>query len=313
VRVEHKLRELPVTEGPYAVLCGGLGGSRFVDALARAAGAEQVTAIVNVGDDVEILGLHVSPDLDTVLYALAGLLDEERGWGVRDETTHALEAAGRLGGETWFMLGDRDIGLHLVRTRLLRAGVPLSEVTRRLCDRLGVRVRLLPASDDAIRTYVATPAGELDFQTWFVERGHPDTVHGVRYEGAEHALAAPGVLEALHHARVVFIAPSNPFVSVLPILAVPGVREALARKRVVAVSPLVGGRALRGPLAEMVVSLGYEPGVRGIAAVYEDVASELVVDPADAGELPAARVAPIVMVDPASRAEVGRGVLEAIG
>jgi LPPG:FO 2-phospho-L-lactate transferase len=302
-----------ITPPPYAVLCGGLGGSRFVDALARAARPEDVTAIVNVGDDVEILGLHVSPDLDTVLYTLAGLLDEERGWGVRDETTNALDAAGRLGGETWFTLGDSDIGLHLVRTRLLREGVPLSEATRVLCERLGVRARLLPASDDPVRTFLATPAGELDFQTWFVGRRHADEVHAVRYEGAEQARPAPGVVEAIAGAAVVFIAPSNPFVSVLPTLAVPGIREALVDKRVVAVSPLVRGRALRGPLAEMMASLGHEPGVRGIADVYAGIADEIVVDPADDGALPGALVAPIVMVAPESRAEVGRAVLESVG
>ncbi len=302
----------PPSNGSHAVLCGGLGGSRFVDALTQAAGAERVTAIVNVGDDVEILGLHVSPDLDTVLYTLAGLLDEERGWGVKDETTNALQLAARLGGEGWFTLGDRDIGLHLVRTRLLRDGVPLSEVTRRLCERLEVEATLLPASDDPVRTYLTTPAGELDFQTWFVGRRHADEVLGVRYEGADEARPAPGVLEALAAADMVFLAPSNPFVSVQPILAVPGIRDALSGKRVVAVSPLVGGKALRGPLAEMMVSLGHEPGVRGIAALYAGIATDVLVDPVDAAELPEALVAPIVMVDPLSRAEVGRGVLEAV-
>jgi LPPG:FO 2-phospho-L-lactate transferase len=301
-----------IPPGPYAVLCGGLGGSRFVDALSQAAGAERVTAIVNVGDDIEILGLRVSPDLDTVLYTLAGLLDEERGWGVKDETTNALELAGRLGGEEWFTLGDRDIGLHLVRTRLLREGVPLSDVTRRLCERLGVRATLLPASDDPIRTFLTTPSGELDFQTWFVARRHADEVLGLRYEGAESAAPAPGVLDALTAACTVFLAPSNPFVSIRPILAVPGIREALAGKRVVAVSPLVGGKALRGPLAEMMASLGYEAGVGGIAALYEGIATEVLVDPADDGELPGALVAPIVMVDPLSRAKVGKGILEAV-
>ena len=303
---------MSIQSRPYAVLCGGLGGSRFVDALAQAAGPERVTAIVNVGDDVEILGLHVSPDLDTVLYTLAGLLDEERGWGVRDETTNALEVAGRLGGETWFTLGDRDIGLHLVRFRMLREGVPLSEATRRLVERLGVGVQLLPASDDPVRTFLTTPAGELDFQTWFVARRHVDEVTALRYEGAESARPAPGVLEALAGAEVVFLAPSNPFVSIRPILAVPGIVEALAGRRVVAVSPLVRGRALRGPLAGMMASLGHEPGVRGIAALYEGIATDVLVDPADAGELPGALVAPIVMVAPDSRAEVGRAVLEAI-
>jgi LPPG:FO 2-phospho-L-lactate transferase len=298
---------------PYAVLCGGLGGSRFVDALAQGAGPEQVTAIVNVGDDVEVLGLHVSPDLDTVLYTLSGLLDEVRGWGVRDETTNALQTAGRLGEELWFILGDRDIGLHLVRSRLLRDGVPLSEVTRRLAGMLGVAVRLLPASDDPVRTFVTTPDGELDFQTWFVRRQHADKVTAVRYDGAEVARPAPGVLEAIAGAEVVFLAPSNPFVSIGPILAVPGIREALAGKRVVAVSPLVAGQALRGPLARMMASLGLGAGVRGIAEVYDGIATDVVVDPVDAGELPGALVAPIVMVAPESRAEVGRAVLEALG
>jgi LPPG:FO 2-phospho-L-lactate transferase len=295
-----------------AVLCGGLGGSRFVDALARAAGPQSVTAIVNVGDDVEILGLHVSPDVDTVLYTLAGLLDEERGWGVRNESYQALAMAERLGGEGWFTLGDRDIGLHLVRTRLLREGVPLSTVTRWLCEGLGVRVRVLPATDDRLRTKVETAAGELDFQDWFVKRRHQDEVKAVRYEGAALARPAPGVLEAIGDAEIVFIAPSNPFVSVLPILAVPGIREALEEKRLVAVSPLVGGKAVRGPLAEMLASLGFPPGVRGIARVYADLGPELVIDPADREELGAARVVPIVMVDPAVREDVGRAVLEAV-
>jgi LPPG:FO 2-phospho-L-lactate transferase len=294
-----------------AVLCGGLGGSRFVDSIRRATGDERVTAIVNVGDDLEILGLHVSPDLDTVLYTLAGLLDEERGWGVRYETYGALEMAERLGGESWFTLGDRDIGLHVVRTRLLRAGRPLSEVTRHLCEGLEVRVRLLPASDDPVRTFVETPAGELPFQTWFVGRSHADPVTAVRYEGADAARPAPGVVEAIEGAELVFLAPSNPFTSVLPILAVPGIREALAGRRVVAVSPLVGGRALRGPLAEMLVSLGHEPGAAGIAGVYGELVTDFVVDPADAGSMPQALVAPIVMVDPSVREEVGRAVLEA--
>ncbi len=296
-----------------AVLCGGLGGSRFVDALARAAGASAVTAIGNVGDDLEILGLHVSPDLDTVLYTLAGLLDEERGWGVREESYNALTTAGKLGAETWFTVGDRDIGLHLVRTLLLRRGEPLSAVTRFLAERLGVAVRLLPATDDPVRTKVATPLGELDFQDWYVRRRHADSVHGVRYEGAARACAAPGVLEALAGADRIFIAPSNPFVSIFPILAVPGIRSALEARseRVVALSPLVGGRALRGPLAEMMISLGHEPSAAGVRSLYGDLVSTFVVDPADAGTAGAV-VTPIVMVEREGRAEIGRAVLEAV-
>lgn len=297
------------------MLCGGLGGSRCVDALARAAGPDAVTAIGNVGDDLEILGLHVSPDLDTVLYTLAGLLDEERGWGVRDETYSALAMAGALGAETWFTLGDRDIGLHLVRTRWLRAGIPLSEATRRLSKALGVRVRLLPATDDALRTKMRTAEGELDFQDWFVGRRHSDPVLGVRYEGAESARPGPGVLEAIADADTVVIAPSNPFVSVEPILVVPGIREAVAAKRVVALSPLVGGRALRGPLAEMLGSLGHEASAVGVARIYGDLVDTFVLDPVDAdlaAEIPGVVLLDIVMVEPERRQEVGRALLEAV-
>lgn len=294
------------------VLCGGLGGSRFVDALARARGPEGLTAIGNVGDDLEILGLRVSPDLDTILYTLAGLLDEDRGWGVRDETTNALAAAERLGGDAWFTLGDRDIGLHLVRTERLRRGEPLSAVTADLARALGVRVGLLPASDDEVRTFVQTADGELDFQTWFVRRRHADPVLGVRYAGAEAAQPAPGVLEAIEEAEAVFLAPSNPFVSIFPIAAVPAIGDALGGKRVIALSPIVGGKAVRGPLAEMLASLGHEGSAAGVARLYGDAVDTFVVDPADA-DTPEAVVCPIVMVDAERRGEVGRAVLEAVG
>jgi LPPG:FO 2-phospho-L-lactate transferase len=293
------------------ILCGGLGGSRCVDALARAAGPDEITAIGNVGDDVEILGLHVSPDLDTVLYTLAGLLDEARGWGVRGETYNALARAGELGGQTWFTLGDRDIGLHLVRTAWLRAGIPLSDATRRLAKALGVRVRLLPATDDPLRTHIQTEGAELDFQEWFVSRSHRDPVTGVRFEGAEAARPAPGVLEAIEAAELVVIAPSNPFVSIQPILAVPGVREAVAAQRVAAISPLAGGKAFRGPLAEMLASLGHEPSAAGVAALYGELVDVFVVAPGDEGP-PGAVSSDIDMVAPESRAEVGRKLLEAL-
>jgi LPPG:FO 2-phospho-L-lactate transferase len=297
------------------VLAGGLGGSRCIDSLARAAGPEAVTAIVNVGDDLEFLGLHVSPDLDTVVYTLAGLLDEERGWGVRDETYNALRMAETLGGEAWFTLGDRDIGLHLMRTQCLRAGMPLSAVTQRIAEALGLGVRILPATDDSLRTKIETDAGELDFQQWFVARRHADPVRAVRYDGAEQAQPAPGVLEAIGEADLVVIAPSNPYVSVFPILAVPGIREALGPKRVAAVSPLVGGKTIRGPLAEMMAAQGHEPTARGLAALYGELVDAFVLDPEDealAAELQEAVVCPIVMVDPERRAEVGEKLLEAL-
>jgi LPPG:FO 2-phospho-L-lactate transferase len=297
------------------VLAGGLGGSRCVDALARAAGPEAVTVVGNVGDDLEFLGVHVSPDLDTILYTLTGLLDEERGWGVRDETYSALAMAKDLGEETWFMLGDRDIGLHLVRTRLLRSDMPLSEATQHLADALGAGVRLLPVTDDRLRTKIVTDEGELDFQQWFVARRHADPVRGVRYDGAEEARPAPGVLEAIGEADLVVIAPSNPFVSIRPIVAVPGIEEALANKRVAAISPLVGGKAIRGPLAEMMTSLGYEASARGVAELYDELADVFVIDPQDqelASDINGSVVCPIVMVDPERRAEVGTRLLEAL-
>ena len=293
----------------------------MVDALARAVRPSTITAIVNVGDDLEFLGLQVSPDLDTVLYTLAGLLDEERGWGVRDETTNALAIAEQLGADSWFTLGDRDIGLHLVRTYALRSGEPLSTVTARIAAALGVETRLLPASDERVRTILATDAGEFDFQSWFVGRRHTDPVLGVRFEGAEAASPAPGVLEALAAADRIVIAPSNPFVSIDPILAVPGIRAAVAVRRedAVAVSPIVGGRALRGPLAEMLSGLGHEPSALGVARLYAELVSTFVVDLADAELAPAiealglrAVVVPTVMVDPLEREEIGRGVVEAL-
>lgn len=298
------------------MLAGGLGGSRCVDALARAAGPEQVTAIGNVGDDLEMWGLHISPDLDTIMYTLAGLLDEERGWGVRGDTYQAMAVAEQAGRETWFTLGDQDAGVHILRTRLLKKAEPLSTVTQKLAEGLGVAVRLLPATDDRLRTKIQTPEGELHFQEWFVRRRHANRVDGVRFEDADESRPAPGVVEAIAAADVVVIAPSNPFVSIRPILAVPGIEEALREKRVAAISPLVGGKALRGPLAEMMASLGHEPGAAGVRALYGDLVSVFVVDQEDsalANEIPGAVVADTVMVLPERRAEVGRGLLEAIG
>src|SRR5262245_46348502 len=209
-----------------AVLSGGVGGARFVQGLVEVVEPKDVTVVGNVGDDVEVLGLHVSPDLDSILYALAGLNDEERGWGRAGETWRALETVGELGGETWFQLGDLDLGLHLVRTQALRSGEPLSSVTLRLARSLGIDAHILPATDDRLRTWIDTPAGEFPFQEWFVARGHRDEVDGVRFEGEEDAKPAPGVLDALAEAELVLVAPSNPYVSIAPILAVAAIRDA---------------------------------------------------------------------------------------
>jgi LPPG:FO 2-phospho-L-lactate transferase len=292
-----------------------------VDALSQVAGPENVTAIGNVGDDLEILGLAVSPDLDTVLYTLAGLLDEGRGWGVKDESYVALEQARTLGGSSWFTLGDRDIGLHLARTERLRRGEPLSAVMAELSGTLDVGVRLLPATDEPLRTKIETDEGELDFQEWFVGRRHADAVRGVRYAGAEDAHPAPGVIEALRDADAIVLAPSNPFVSIHPILAVPGISDAIRAHPgpVAAVSPLVGGRAIRGPLAGMMETLGHEPTALGIARLYNGLVGVFVLDRADASlanEVRALGLRPVVcetvMVDPEARERVGRQVLEGV-
>ena len=299
------------------VLAGGLGGSRFARALAETIDPAELTIVGNVGDDLEILGLHVSPDLDTILYTLTGRLDEERGWGRRDETWNALEEAGELGAETWFRLGDRDIGLHLVRTEKLRAGQPLSGVTRELARAFGLVPALLPATDDRLRTWLTTPAGEFPFQDWFVGRQHRDEVDGVRFEGAEDARPAPGVLEALGEADLIAIAPSNPFVSIGPILAVAGIREALEQRRApaVAVSPLIGGKAVRGPADRMLTRLAGGTGPKQVTDCYKGLIDALVVDEADADEDAGIRtiVTRTLMSDADARRRLADAVLETAG
>ncbi len=267
-----------------AVLSGGVGGARFVRALAETLAPQDVTVVGNVGDDLEVLGLHVSPDLDSILYALAGLNDEERGWGRADETWNALEEASRFGGEDWFRLGDRDVGLHLVRTQALAAGEPLSAVTARLAAAAGVGVRLLPATDDRLRTWLETPAGAFPFQEWFVARGHRDEVDGLRFEGSTEATPAPGAVEALDAADLILLAPSNPYVSIAPILAVAGIREAIERRRVpcVAVSPLIGGAAVKGPADRMLARLAGGTTPAHVASCYPGLIDVLVIDEADA-------------------------------
>jgi LPPG:FO 2-phospho-L-lactate transferase len=266
------------------VLSGGVGGARFACGVVDVVGARDVTVVGNVGDDIEVLGLHVSPDLDTVLYALAGLNDEAKGWGRADETWNALATVADLGGEAWFALGDRDLGLHLVRTAALRDGVALSAVTARFARALGVRSALLPATDDLLRTWIATPNGEFHFQEWFVARGHRDEVDGLRFEGAETARPAPGVLEAIAEAELLLIGPSNPYVSIAPILAVEEIRAAIERRRVpcIAVSPLIGGRAVKGPADRMLTRLAGGTTPRHVAQCYEGLIDGLVIDDADA-------------------------------
>jgi LPPG:FO 2-phospho-L-lactate transferase len=297
-----------------AVLSGGVGGARFVRGLVDVVDPEGVTVVGNVGDDLEILGLHVSPDLDSILYTLAGLGDEERGWGRADETWNALDTVERLGGSSWFRLGDRDVGLHLVRTEALRAGEPLSAVTAELARRAGLAVRLLPATDDEVRTWIETPAGTFPFQVWFVERGHRDEVDAVRYEGASAARPAPGVIEAIESADVILFAPSNPYVSIGPILAVRELEEAIRGRRVpaVAVSPLIGGRAVKGPADRMLARMAGGTTPAHVASCYGDLIDVLVVDEADAHDLENLAVRPVVAKTLMSDGDARRRLAETV-
>jgi LPPG:FO 2-phospho-L-lactate transferase len=303
------------------VLSGGVGGARFLRGVAAAVDPAAVTAIVNVGDDVEVLGLAVSPDLDSVLYALAGLADDERGWGRAEETWNALDTVEALGGDAWFRLGDRDLGLHLIRTQALRSGTPLSTVTARLAAALQLELTILPATDDPLRTWLDTPNGTFPFQQWFVARAHRDPVDRVRFEGAADARPAPGVLEALHDADLILIAPSNPFVSIGPILAVERIRAALERRRVpcVAVSPLIGGRAVKGPAAEMLGRLQGGTTAAHLAQCYPGLIDALVLDEQDAADgdaVSALGVRPVVartlMDDADARKRLAEAALDAV-
>jgi len=266
-----------------------VGGARFLRGLSRRTDPADVTVIGNTGDDEEFFGLHVSPDLDTILYTLAARSDPAQGWGIAGDTFAALDALTGLGEPTWFRLGDRDLATHLFRTARLGAGWPLSRVTAALCDAHGVRTRLLPMTDDRVRTFVHTDAGRLAFQDYLVRRRARGRVRRIELAGARRARPAPGVLAALRASRAIVIAPSNPLVSVEPILAVRGVRAVLRRRRarVVAVTPLVAGRPLKGPLHRMLRGLGLEVSPRGVARRYAGVAGTFVLDERDRSWRPA--------------------------
>lgn len=267
-----------------AALAGGVGGAKLADGLAQILPPDSLTLIVNTGDDFEHLGLHISPDLDTICYTLAGLASRTTGWGRADESWHFLEALDALGGPTWFRLGDRDLALHHERTRRLASGEPLSGVTRALAATMGVRSAVLPMTDDRVRTLVLTAEGEIPFQTYFVAMGCEPAVRGFRFSGAESARPAPGVLEALAGADVIVLCPSNPWVSLDPILALPGVRENVRAGVTVAVSPIVGGQALKGPAAKMFREMGIEPSAQAVATHLKDLIRGLVMDAEDSGQ-----------------------------
>ena len=266
------------------VLSGGTGGAKFVDGLRMVMPAEQLTIIVNTGDDLMWWGLYVSPDIDSITYVLSGMLSRERGWGVKGDTFLCLQAMGQLGEPSWFHAGDRDLAVHLLRSRLLAEGKTLSEATATICRKLGVKARILPMSNSRVETRVDTPVGELSFEEYFVRRWYQDPVKSVRFAGASDAEPAPGVLDAITTADAVLIAPSNPVSSVGPILAVPGIRDALqrARGKIAAVSPIVGGAAVAGPAGILMAAQGLPCSVAGVAQAYEDFLDVLICDTRDA-------------------------------
>jgi LPPG:FO 2-phospho-L-lactate transferase len=297
-------------------LAGGVGGAKLAHGLAQALPPEQLCVVVNTGDDFEHLGLHIAPDVDTVMYTLAGLANPEAGWGQRDETWSFMEAAERLGAPTWFRLGDRDLATHVERTRRLRAGETLTHATAALCARLGVRPAVLPMSDQPVRTWVDTDEGELEFQEYFVHRRCAPRVRAVRFAGVEGAEPTPAVLAALDSAEAVILCPSNPFLSLDPILSLRGLRERVAGRPVVAVTPIVGGQALKGPAAKLLAELGLEVSAASVAAHYRGLLRGFVLDSADEALAPGLEAAGLrvlvtntVMGSDADRARLARQTL----
>ena len=299
-------------------LAGGVGGAKLADGMARLLSAEDLTVIVNTGDDFEHFGLYICPDLDTVCYTLAGLANTATGWGRARETWGALETIEALGGPDWFRLGDKDIGLHLERTRRLRAGETLSQITERFCRALGVSARVLPTLNDPAPTSVYTiELGEIPFQEYFVHHQCRPHVTGFRFKDIEYAHPAPGILEALRSADLVVICPSNPWVSIDPILAVPGLRAELETRRVVAVSPIIGGQAVKGPAAKMYAELNIEPSAFSVARHYQGLLSGFVLDKQDQEQAEAVQVLGIqplvtdtLMINQQDRLRLAAQVLE---
>ena len=265
-------------------LAGGVGAARCLAGFPP----DNLFIIGNTGDDCVLHGLHISPDLDTVTYTLAGLSHPKQGWGLARDTFHCLDALTRLGADTWFRLGDRDVATHLYRTHRLQQGATLSQVTQEITRALGVVSTILPMSDDPVRTQVRTPAGLLDFQTWFVQRQHRDPVRSIRFRGARRAKPSPGILRAIERAHAILVCPSNPIISIGPILAVPGIRQALRSTPapVIAVSPLIAGHALKGPAASMMKDMGLRPSSLGVAELYQDFLDILILDHADSSLVP---------------------------
>lgn len=308
-----------ITTLKVTALAGGVGAARFLRGLMMATRDDAVTVIGNTGDDSVMHGLHISPDLDIVAYTLAGIVDPA-GWGIAGDTTNALKQMGSYGIETWFTLRDRDIGTHMARTHLLAGGLTLAEVTDRIRTGLGVNARIIPMSNDRVATKIVTTTGEVrDFQEYFVKLRHSDEVAGVEFEGAGTAHPAPGVLEALDSADLIIVCPSNPVLSIGPILSVPGIREAIARRRadVVAISPIIAGSALKGPAATLLPVVGAEATAAGVAGLYNDFCGTMVLDNADAAQAAAvealgmkALVTQTIMHTPGDAKQLAKEILE---
>jgi len=270
-------------------LAGGVGASKLLLGLSHVMDSRELTVIVNTGDDIVLHGLSISPDLDIVTYTLAGLVNPETGWGFRDETFHALKELAVYSGPQWFHLGDRDLATHIRRTALLRQGKRLSEVAESIREALGVPSIIVPMSDEPVPTMIHTSEGCLHFQEYLVKRRARPRVQTISFDGIERARPAPGVLEALEQARSIVICPSNPLISIGPILAITGIREAMRKRRshVVAVCPIVGGKSLKGPSDQMLAQLGHDVSALGVARIYEDICGTMVIDPVDSAQAPA--------------------------
>lgn len=315
-----------MSSSPITVLAGGVGAARMLAGLVQVVDPAELTAVVNVGDDLELHGLRICPDLDTITYTLAGAINPETGWGLRDESWQAMAMVGRYGGIDWFGLGDRDLGTHLFRTQRLSEGAGLAEVTAEITAAWELGLRLLPATEDRLRTMMTLADGdeagtEISFQEYFVHRRHDVAVRGLRFDGADRAAPGPGVLDAIADARRVVIAPSNPVVSIDPVLAVPGVRAAIEARRedTVAVSPIIAGAALKGPADRLLREVGFESSVVGVARLYAPLAATLVIDEADADLADAVEAAgmrplvtPTVMATPAIAAALAATVLDGV-
>jgi len=307
------------------VLTGGTGGAKFVDGLQQIVPPEDLTIIVNTGDDMLWWGLRVSPDIDSIVYMLAGKISQERGWGVESETFFALKTMAQMGEPAWFSVGDRDLAMHIFRSKLLSDGSTLSEATAEIAKRLGIKSRVLPMTDSRVETRVLTAAGELSFEEYFVQRRFQDEVRAIRFAGASHAAPTPGVLDAIRSSEFILLAPSNPVTSIGPILAVPGIREALheADGVIAAVSPIVGSAAITGPAGALLASQGFAVSITGVADFYRDFLDVLVVDSQDedaacalrkhkdSSTTPRIHVTSTIMRNNGDRVALARSVIEA--